>query len=550
MSAKRTATTDQATTDEPADLETSGWQPSGYTGIADVDALLEPVLQDGGVVLASGYTGSGKTTLAGQIAVCLTAADKKVAYLSTEVESEELLVRTLSCAAGWPISELERYGLVVEELVPGVFKPVIRSGNEDFTARALAPYQRLRRNLGFKYLHGFLVAPIAALDQAMTEVGTDVDCIVLDYLRLAGIVDGQLINHTQVATDVMEYLSGFSYEHGIPVFVFCQRNAAGERQNMKEVKAGRVGGISEFPQIEGLADATIELTHPVTRPTERREGAGARTYSDDRHMIVTTNGKEHLIPVLAEFDYQRFAGRDDDGPGDDDSDREFRRRVRSSSARSGCIKFPRDLWETLVATRHQGTALMYVAMVINADHRTGRLHWSEKGLGDLLGLTRKAIRGALTKLQALNLVKTTGKTGSSHCREWEVVDYLDKFQNPDARAYVVLARSLLDETRAELRTDNALAVWLTLLFETRMTPDTDGDLERGQWPVDYQGLAQRLSMSLADVMAVFQRLEDQGRLNRWSDPSWGGEVVKLPNFDQYQRMVPWPAISSHGQPQV
>lgn len=64
----------------------SNWQPSGYTGIAGVDALLEPVLQHGGVILASGYTGSGKTCLAGQIAGCLTAAGKKVAYLRVSAD--------------------------------------------------------------------------------------------------------------------------------------------------------------------------------------------------------------------------------------------------------------------------------------------------------------------------------------------------------------------------------------------------------------------------------------------------------------------------------
>lgn len=265
-------------------------------------------------------------------------------------------------------------------------------------------------------------------------------------------------------------------------------------------------------------------------------------------MFVTTEGKEHWIPVLAEFNYQRFIGRDDDGLGDDDSDAEFRRSVRSSSTRTGCVKFPREHWKTLLATGHLGTALTYVAMVINADYQTGRLHWSEEGLAELLGVKRPVLRRALIKLIKMEMIRNVGKHGRSHCRGWEVVGYLDKFQNPEAREYVVLARNLLDDCRAELRADNALAVWLMVLFDTRMTPDAEGDLERGQWPVDYQGLARRLNMSKDAVMAIFQRLEDQGRIKRWIDPGSGDEVVKLPNFDQYQRMVPWSANSSHEQP--
>ncbi len=547
MLPKRTPATNQSSEDSLTDLGSSDWQPTGYTGIAGVDALLDPVLKNGGVVLVSGYTGSGKTCLASQIAVCLTAAGKQVRYLSTEVENKELLVRTLSCAAGWPIRDLERYGVGFEEMAPGILKPILGAGNDEFTVRTLAPYQRLRRHLRFNYLHDFRVDPIAALNEAMAEVGEDVDCIILDHLWLNGIVDGRTVDQTKLATDVMAFLAMWAEGLHIPIFVFCQRNAAGEGQDNKEVKAGRVGGISEFPRIEPLADATIELTYPVTRPTERLE-VGAGTYSAKRHFIISTtgNGRPQWVPVLAAMDCQRFIARDDDCEvGSHESERDFRRRVLNSE-RQGYIKFPREVWEDLQEIGHPPSRIVYVAMVIAANQHTGCHRWTGLGLEELLNYDDSVIRRALLNLEARGLVACLSKKGPRQRRTWQIVDYLEKFQNPEIRDYVVLARTLFDEKHADLRHDNKLfAIWLTLLFETRFSADTDGFLQRGQWPAGYSRLetmfktSPTLKMNIEEVKAAFQKLERQGRIDRWTDSEWNDEIVMLRNYDRYQRQVPW-----------
>jgi len=247
--------------------------------------------------------------------------------------------------------------------------------------------------------------------------------------------------------------------------------------------------------------------------------------------------------VLADFDYQRFTARVDNEPDGKVTDAEFRRRVCRSSKRKGCIKFPRACWDHLcTGTRHLGARSIYVAMVLNADHTTGRLHWSEDRLGKLFNMKRPVVRRALDLLKELGLVKDVGTVGKHQCREWEIVDYQEKFQNADVREYVVLARNMLDDNRADIRINNdTFSVWLRLLFETRFTADTDGFLERGLWEVDYAGLAAKLGLDLDVVMDVFHRLEDHGRIRRWTDHDWDMENVMLPNFDQYQRMVPWRA---------
>ena len=123
-----------------------------------------------------------------------------------------------------------------------------------------------------------------------------------------------------------------------------------------------------------------------------------------------------------------------------------------------------------------------------------------------------------------------------------IIGYDEKFQNPDASDYVVLARNLLEDNRADLRHDpNAFRVWLHLLFATRFSDDVEGAVERGQWHVNLAGMASQVSLRTEAVQAALGLLERRGSIRRWIDPEWGDEIVMLPNYDRYQRQVPWPA---------
>jgi hypothetical protein len=64
-------------------------------------------------------------------------------------------------------------------------------------------------------------------------------------------------------------------------------------------------------------------------------------------------------------------------------------------------------------------------------------------------------------------------------------------------------------------------------------------IERGQWRVDYPGLARRLGLPVDQVEVAFEVLEKQDRIKRWIDLDWGYEVVKVINYDLYQSMFPW-----------
>jgi predicted transcriptional regulator len=405
----------------------------------------------------------------------------------------------------------------------------------------------LRKHVDFNYRRDFTSDPVGILmEELPAMMEKKVDCIILDYLRVDGVVDGEQVYMEEVATEVMNTLGNISIEYGIPVFVFCQRNYAAEGQSKKEMKAGRMGGISDFPAIENLADLTIELTYPHSRPAERHEDPGTGTYSRDRHFIVSVagNGSPVWVPVLADHDFQRFIERDEDHGADADSDVEFGKRVRQSE-RKGFIKVSRDVWEEILEIRHVPTRIVYLAMALNANYKTGRLNWSGTGLEELLSMDDSVIRRALANLEQLGLVERVGQSKRGKRREWQIVEYHDRFNNADADNFVVLARNLLDEAHAPLREDHRVfTVWVHLLFETRFSKGMNGELDVGQWPAEYKRLALDLKITVEEVKHAIQKLEDLGCIKRWIDPDWGNEVIMLPNYDCYQRMVPWPAKES------
>lgn len=219
------------------------------------------------------------------------------------------------------------------------------------------------------------------------------------------------------------------------------------------------------------------------------------------------------------------------------------------AGQKGFIRFPRALWTELSEIGHLPSRLIYLTMAINADPKTGRLAWTEDSMAKLFDMDRSVVRRALKHLEGKwvrNLSK--GNQGQKECRKWEVVGYAERFQDPDAKDYVVIARNILDPARSVLRQDKAtFAVWIDLLFAARFIQDEEGFLDRGQLRPDYAGMAMRLRLGEDDVLAAFDTLERQGRIRRWVDEQWGDEIVFLPNFDRYQRQVPWPSRQNEGR---
>lgn len=531
----------------PGDHEPALRAPLGCTGIPAADAILEPIVRDGGVVLVSGFTGTGKTILAGQIAARFTNAGKKVAYVGTDVAARELKERVMSCVTGWPFKCLVDGRLGFEELGQGYLLPTCRPPSDEFSARALTPHTFYARNLAFHERRDFRRDPLGVLSELLdgTTIPEGIECLILDHLYFDGVMEdggkSRAVNMPETASRIMEILRTFAEGMGIPVFVFCQRNSPESRSGAGDRALGRVGGISNFPGIEPLADVTIELTCPKSHANDRRRGEGNTLR--ERHFIMTANGRGRIapVPVTANFECQRFDPREEPEVRQVDMDVIFREHVLRNSSRKGFIRFPRALWTELSEIGHLPSRLIYLTMAINADPKTGRLAWTEDSMAKLFDMDRSVVRRALKHLEGKwvrNLSK--GNQGQKECRKWEVVGYAERFQDPDAKDYVVIARNILDPARSVLRQDKAtFAVWLDLLFAARFIQDEEGFLDRGQLRPDYAGMAMRLRLSEDDVLAAFDKLERQGRIRRWVDEQWGDEIVFLPNFDQYQRQVPW-----------
>lgn len=531
----------------------TGSAPSSpeFTGIPLLDGHLAATVASGGVVLVSGNDKSGKTMLGSQIAAHLAMGRHRVDFISTQASGAELHARMLSSAIGWPFEELEGGRIKYADIGTDHVMPWLpRSPRSDeFSQKALGPCTRLRKDVVVHYVRDFRESPLKTLEDLLEQIrqlGAP-RCLVLDELQVSGLSmtsegKDKTVNVPETAANVMRKLQKFAKETGTVVFVTCHRKPAPDRANVEDRELGRVGEICEFPSIVEHVDAEIELTDPISHISDRRRGEGMRL--SERYLIFRSGGSslESRIPVTFNTDFQRFDAREEPEIGRNEFDLIFHNEVARNSKRKGFIKFPRDLWKELCEIRHVPTRAVYLALVLNADPNSGQVVCSEELLRKALGVHRNVARRALENLVNDGFISDATKrtNGFKQSRRWQIRDYESLFQNRHAQDYVVIARNILDENREDLRHDvKAFALWLELLFEVKYIPDRMGICDRGCWSPDFFTMAQRLRCEQHEVREAIRKLEQQGRVRRLIDPTCGDEVFLLPNFDAYQRQVPW-----------
>jgi len=254
-----------------------------------------------------------------------------------------------------------------------------------------------------------------------------------------------------------------------------------------------------------------------------------------------SGGRTELVPVLADFGFQRFTERAEDDGGL----REQGRRVKLESQHGGWVKMPRKRVDELVKVGYPPAINVYLLLLLMADQKQGSCHPSRATIGAKLRLSDKQVRTALEKLQAGELIEKDGKVGRANL--WWISGFTD-MQDRAEDNYFKLYRNLRDEGRAELFGDPVLLrLWIRSLAAVRYKPDTDGVVDVGEFLLKPAAMAEELGIKPDEVEEGFGKLAGQGRVElRQSD---GARVVRVINWRLYHGNYIYRANDDAGQKQ-
>jgi hypothetical protein len=500
-----------------------------FTGLSDVDDFLRPDLASGSLILAAGLTGGGKSTLCCQVAAQLVNEGRRVIMLSTELPYQEVFERMMSCHVKWDYDKLKN-GRLWTEQAGELLIAHDGSSSEDFRRRALPFAQRMKKHFTIHERRDFRTNPLEVLNEIL---GDEIpDCLIVDALYLSPLVIGgngdQRVSVVSLAEDVMRILGGCASDFGIPVLVTCQKHPE-EFDRVRKLVG--IDQISEFPSIGNLCDVFIGISR---LPAEAAE-ADRSNFSPSQYLNITTKSGTKLFPVLTNFGKQCFDHRDEDEV--DPVLIERASGMRAKSRRGGYVMFRREVFDQLCDLSNPNCINLYALMLLSASwvktsQKYGRVSYGREKLAQLSGLTVKQVRIAMKRLTDAKLLRDTGKR-MGRAKVLEIVDY-GASQDREERGYFILARNLLDPEQSELLgSPTDFRAWLGLLYEARFSTDMEG-VERGQLPRDLSSLSQRIGMDNETMHECLGAFIQDGRVVEDINPSDGGIVLRIKNYDLYQ----------------
>jgi replicative DNA helicase len=217
------------------------------TGLADLDAMtlgLSPALY-----LLAASTGTGKTALAGQIALHVAEHHGPVVFVSMELSAVDLGVRLVAV-----LTNLPKDHLVVGRLEP------------EQQQRVFAAVERLERSrLYIVYGSGFTTGDVRAhLLRAQAAEGIRPALLVVDYVQLLADQEGDGRSRERNVSAAARALKALAQELQVPVLALAQfnRNLDGRGD-----KRPTITDLRESGDLENTADSVLglyrdELDHP------------------------------------------------------------------------------------------------------------------------------------------------------------------------------------------------------------------------------------------------------------------------------------------------
>ncbi len=219
------------------------------TGLRDLDTMtlgLSP-----GLYLLAASTGTGKTALAGQIALHVAERHGPVVFVSMELTDVDLGVRLVSV-----LTNIKKEKLVLGDLDDGQQHAV------------LGAVERLENSkLYIVYGSGYTTGDVRAhLLRAQAAEGARPALLVVDYVQLLGDEEGDGRSRERNVSAAAKGLKKLSGELEVPVLALVQlnRNRAGRSD-----KHPTLTDLRESGDLENTADSVIglyreEMDHPET----------------------------------------------------------------------------------------------------------------------------------------------------------------------------------------------------------------------------------------------------------------------------------------------
>jgi replicative DNA helicase len=217
------------------------------TGLADLDAMtlgLSPALY-----LLAASTGTGKTALAGQIALHVAEHHGPVVFVSMELSAVDLGVRLVAV-----LTNLPKDHLVVGRLEP------------EQQQRVFAAVERLERSrLYIVYGSGFTTGDVRAhLLRAQAAEGIRPALLVVDYVQLLADQEGDGRSRERNVSAAAKGLKALAGELGVPVLALVQLN---RNRAARADKRPTLTDLRESGDLENTADSVLglyrdELDHP------------------------------------------------------------------------------------------------------------------------------------------------------------------------------------------------------------------------------------------------------------------------------------------------
>lgn len=511
----------------PPPLEFLHTPENTLTGIFEVDQALAAKVGSGGVILVCAGTGSGKSVLAGQIALNVASTGRKAVLISTELQKKELEERLLSSGTSWSYDSLCD-SLRIEDFPGGLRIPFDGTSDPAFTHRALPLLRKLDKDLEIHDRRDFAASPLEVLGEILSSIQVPA-CLILDLLQFSGGSRNQdgtwnLLNVPKIAGQAMASLADYARKHRIPVFVFCQQLPDSLTSTRKRVTHAL---ISEFKSIYGICDVFIGISH-LRSSTWRMDIDGNFALSQYFHIMGA--GGNLLVPVTTDFKFQRFKSRDASDEQDDDLQKRAAEMVLSHTKIPGFIQFRRDVFEELCGMRKRQCINVYALLLLVAEVN-GDVKYGQQKIGKLLGLGRKPVCDAFKELEKKGLIRNTDRK-RGRARIYSIVDF--RKSQDCSPGYFTLAKNLRDPERQALLADPVLfRTWLALIYKARFSMDAE-TLDRGQLLPYTIDIAEITGDNEEVTARAVSTLFEQGRVLELKPGSFGGQVWQIANYDLYQ----------------
>lgn len=271
----------QPTLDEIETIGALGGQMRGIpTGFADLDRLLNG-LQGGQLVCVAGRPGSGKSTMAADVARCAAIKHNlSTAYFSLEMSTVELMMRILSAESRVPLN-------------------VLRSGqltDDDWTKLARRMGEISEAPLFVDDTANMTLMEIRAKARRLKQLH-DLKLIVVDYLGLM-TPSGKFGSRNDEVASLSRGLKLIAKELGVPLIAVHQLNRGPEQRTEKR------------PQLSDLRDSgAVEQDSDIVIFVHRDDyydKESARAGECDFIVAKHRNGPTDTVTVAAQLHLARF----------------------------------------------------------------------------------------------------------------------------------------------------------------------------------------------------------------------------------------------------